>query len=59
MQRLGKFLLTERLGRGGMAEVWKARITGPGGYARKTAMRSRPCTNSMARKYSPSTAPNS
>jgi eukaryotic-like serine/threonine-protein kinase len=37
--RLGKFLLTERLGRGGMAEVWKARIDGPAGYARKLVIK--------------------
>jgi serine/threonine protein kinase len=30
----GKYQLMERLGRGGMAEVWKARITGPAGFSR-------------------------
>jgi len=39
MEQLGKFLLIERLGRGGMAEVWKARITGPMGYARKVVVK--------------------
>src|SRR5439155_18366679 len=39
MEQLGKFLLIERLGRGGMAEVWKARITGPMGFARKVVVK--------------------
>jgi serine/threonine protein kinase len=33
-QRFGKYVLTERLGRGGMAEVWKAKISGPAGFQR-------------------------
>ena len=37
--RLGKFLLTERLGRGGMAEVWKARVDGPRGDERSLVIK--------------------
>jgi serine/threonine protein kinase len=34
VQPFGKYQLIERLGRGGMAEVWKARIQGPAGFSR-------------------------
>ncbi len=33
-ENFGKFELVERLGRGGMAEVWKANLPGPGGFQR-------------------------
>jgi serine/threonine protein kinase len=32
--RFGKYQLIERLGRGGMAEVWKAKMLGPAGFVR-------------------------
>ncbi|MDB4966780.1 MAG: hypothetical protein JWN44_2469 [Myxococcales bacterium] len=35
----GKFHLLDRLGRGGMAEVWKAKALGPMGYARKLVVK--------------------
>jgi serine/threonine protein kinase len=34
VQPFGKYQLMERLGRGGMAEVWKARFQGPAGFSR-------------------------
>ncbi len=37
--RFGKYLLCERLGRGGMAEVWKAKILGPAGFQRTVVVK--------------------
>ena len=38
-QRFGPFTLGERLGTGGMAEVYEAELDGPGGFLRKVALK--------------------
>ncbi|MEO1086424.1 MAG: protein kinase, partial [Acidobacteriota bacterium] len=38
-QRIGSYLLQERLGTGGMAEVFLAEKLGPGGFGRRVAMK--------------------
>ena len=38
-QRYGRYLLQRRLGRGGMAEVFRASVDGPGGFSRTVAIK--------------------
>ncbi|MEI7704980.1 MAG: serine/threonine-protein kinase [Deltaproteobacteria bacterium] len=39
MRRLGKYLLIERIASGGMAEVWRAEVTGPAGFVKQVAVK--------------------
>ncbi|HEY7725602.1 MAG TPA: serine/threonine-protein kinase, partial [Anaeromyxobacteraceae bacterium] len=39
MKSLGKYRLVEPLASGGMAEVWRARVAGPGGFAKEVALK--------------------
>jgi len=38
-QRFGKYILLDRLGRGGMAEVFRAKSFGPGGFEKECAIK--------------------
>jgi serine/threonine protein kinase len=38
-QRVGKYVLGEQIARGGMAEVWAARVEGPGGFVKSLALK--------------------
>jgi hypothetical protein len=38
-QRVGKYVLGDRIASGGMAEVWAARAEGPGGFVKSLAMK--------------------
>ncbi len=38
-ERLGRYLLLERIGAGGMAEVFLARQEGPAGFVRRVAIK--------------------
>ncbi|HEY4186411.1 MAG TPA: protein kinase, partial [Polyangia bacterium] len=38
-QRLGKYILGEPIARGGMAEVWAARVEGPQGFVKSLALK--------------------
>ena len=38
-QKVGKYILGERIARGGMAEVWAARVEGPEGFVKSVALK--------------------
>lgn len=39
METLGRYVLSDRLASGGMAEIWRGAITGPGGFSRPLAIK--------------------
>ena len=39
LQRIGRFLLIDRISSGGMAEVWRARVTGIRGFTKTVAIK--------------------
>ncbi len=39
LERLGRYLLTDRISSGGMAEVWRARVTGIRGFSKTVAIK--------------------
>ncbi len=39
MARLGRYTLIRQIGRGGMAEIWKAKATGPSGFVKHVAIK--------------------
>ena len=38
-QMLGRYALVDRIGQGGMAEIWRAKATGPSGFEKTVAIK--------------------